>query len=41
MLPAKTAKLLELKFPFHELYVLPRVVINPLAGGALQLDKIF
>lgn len=41
VLPAKTAKLLELKFPLHGLHVLARIVIDPLAHGTFELDEVF
>lgn len=41
MLTAKTAVLLKLNLPPHGFYVLARVVINPLASGAFELDEVF
>ena len=41
MLPAKLAVLLQLNLSLNEFHVFARIVINPLAGGALELDEVF
>lgn len=41
MFPAETAIFFEFDLPLDGLFVLPGIVIYPVAGATLQLDEIF